>query len=122
LQNRKLTLIGLIATKSGVNQRCGVKEILCGVEMLHSKTSNNLAILGLRRGGREIPGFYDALKIYLLVGAIAKGLRLRMPAAAEANRGPVAEAEGLAFLVENLKIAFHTYRAIIPNRDLCNRH
>jgi hypothetical protein len=45
-----------------------------------------------------------------------------MPAAAEANRGSAAEAEGLAILVENLEIAFDADRPVVSDRDLGSCH
>ncbi len=73
-------------------------------------------------GRRQIAGLDDALEIGLLVGSVAKGLGLGMPAAAEANRGSTTQAEGLALLVLYLEVAFYAYRAIVANRNLCGCH
>ena len=51
-------------------------------------------------------GLNDALEIVPLVRSVAKRLGFGMAAAAKAKRRASAQAEGLAFLIDHLEIAF----------------
>jgi hypothetical protein len=56
------------------------------------------------------------------VGAVAKGLVPRKPAATKRDGGTAAEPEGFALLVDQLKIPFNAKRAVVENGYLSSSH
>jgi hypothetical protein len=71
--------------------------------------------LDLRLGGRECECLAGAIKAHLAVGAIAEGLVVAKPAAAEANRRAAGEVEGVAFCVYDVEVPFDTNGAVVEN-------
>ena len=57
------------------------------------------------------------LKPSFFVAAVAKGLVLRMPAAAKAYACAPSQAEGLAFSIAEHDFAFHPQGTVVMDRD-----
>jgi hypothetical protein len=72
--------------------------------------------------GREVAGRNGTDEVLAFVGAVAKGLVRREPAAAERDGGAAAESEGLALLVDQLEIPFDAKRAVVENGYLGSSH
>ncbi|GEM_PF-5984719 len=94
---------------------------LAGHWSLVSRFSSLALSLRLRRGGRRGRGqrerLYFRLERALFVAAIAKGLVLRMTAAAKGDHRPPGQIEWAAVLVHHYEFPFNAKRAVIPDRD-----
>jgi hypothetical protein len=73
--------------------------------------------LGLNSGRGEVASGDGAIETNPLVGAIAEGLVAGMAAPAKPDGFASGEAEWLAVLIDNFKIAFNAYWAAIGNSD-----
>jgi hypothetical protein len=73
--------------------------------------------------GLQIPRGNCVREILTLVRPVAKWLIARVAAAAKRYRRTPAQPEDISFLIDNLKIAFHSDGTVIENRDLgrCQR-
>ena len=75
---------------------------------------------GFRHGRGQVASGHGTQKTLPFMGSIAERDVPGMATAAETDRRPARETEGLAFLIDNLKIAFHANGAIVDNRNFCS--